>query len=124
MSYFGHIIMMNGEIKILDYLPEHQPFFERLFENWFRKNFGMEPEPVDQFLLRDPEKAILNGGGTIFIGLIDNQPAGTVALRKLGDDVYELIKMVVDEKFRGMGLGRALVKAAVEKARLNGAHRL
>ena len=115
---------MKHEIKILDYLPEHQPFFERLFENWFRKSFGMEPEPVDQFLLREPEKAILQRGGTILIGLLNNEPAGTIGLRKRDNSEYELIKMVVDEKFRGMGLGRALVKAAVEKARLSGAHRL
>lgn len=115
---------MKHVIKILDYLPEHQPFFERLFENWFRRNFGMEPEPVDQLMLREPEKSILQGGGTILIGLLNNEPAGTVGLRKRDIGEYELIKMVVDEKFRGMGLGSALVRAAVEKAILNGAYRL
>lgn len=118
------LVWMKAEIDIRDYLPEHQPFFEQLFENWFRKNFGMEPEPVDKFLLREPEKAILQGGGAIFIGLMNNQPVGTVGLRKRDDGEYELIKMVVAEKYQGMGLGRELVKAAIEKARSFGARRL
>ncbi len=115
---------MKEEIKILDYLPEHQPFFEHIFKSWFCRQFGMELEPLDRFMLTDPQKAILQGGGTIFIGLLNNQTAGTVALRKRDDFEYELIKMIVDEKYRGMGLGKALVKAAIEKARTNGARRL
>ncbi|MFI5155766.1 MAG: GNAT family N-acetyltransferase [Chitinophagales bacterium] len=115
---------MKEEIKILDYLPEHQPFFEHLFKNWFEPQFGMELEPLDKFLLTDPQKAILQGGGSILIGLVNNQPAGTVALRKLDDFEYELIKMIVDEKFRGLGLGKALIEAAIQSARNSGAKRL
>jgi len=116
--------MKKNEIKILDFHPEHQPYFERLYRGWFQKHFRAEPEPVDKFVLSDPEKAILRRGGALLTGFVNDEIAGLVGLKKHDDHTFELTKMVVDEKHRGKGLGEALTKSAIEKARSLGANRI
>ncbi len=49
--------------------------------------------------------------------------AGFLMLRLLGDDV-ELITIAVDPKWRGKGVGRALLRAAFEDLRMSPARRM
>ncbi|MBS1596823.1 MAG: GNAT family N-acetyltransferase [Bacteroidetes bacterium] len=114
--------MKKIEIKIIDYRPEHQSHFERLNRHWIEKYFWLEP--IDKFVLMEPEKAILQRGGNILMATINNEIAGTVALKKVDETTYEFTKMAVDEKFQGNGLGYALTKAAIEKAKIMGAEKL
>jgi len=114
--------MKKEEIKILDYRPAHQPFFERLNRNWIEKYFWLEL--IDKFVLMEPEKAILQHGGAILMATINNEIAGTVALKKINDTTYEFTKMAVDEQFQRRGLGEALSKAAIKKAKWMGAEKL
>ncbi|MFT3826691.1 MAG: GNAT family N-acetyltransferase [Chitinophagaceae bacterium] len=101
-------------ITVINYQPEHQPHFERLNKQWIEKYFQVEP--VDEFVLTQPEKAILEPGGAILVALLNKQVAGVVALRKAGDLTYEFTKMAVDENFRRRGVAEALSHAAIEKA--------
>ncbi len=114
--------MKNEAIKILDYKPEHQPYFEQFNRSWIEKYFKMEP--IDKFVLTEPEKAILNRGGAILIAEFDNEIAGAVALKKVDTFTYEFTKMAVAEQFRGKGIGEALARAAIEKAIRLGASKL
>jgi ribosomal protein S18 acetylase RimI-like enzyme len=116
--------MKKNKIKIIDYQQGHQPFFEQLYRSWFQKHFRTEPEPVDKFVLTDPEKAILQRGGVILIGVLNDETAGTVALKKINDWTFELTKMAVDENHRRKGVGEALTGAAIQKARSLGANRI
>ena len=50
--------------------------------------------------------------------------AGTVALKLIGEGVYELTKMAVDERFRGLKIGYALGVAAIDEAKRAGARRI
>ncbi len=106
-------------IEILEYQPVYQPYFERLNRNWIEKYFRMEP--VDEFVLAQPEKAILENGGAILMAAYNNNIAGTAALKKIDHATYEFTKLGVDENYRGKGLGEALTLAAIEKARSAGA---
>jgi ribosomal protein S18 acetylase RimI-like enzyme len=116
--------MNNGTIQITEYKINHHHYFDQLNRNWFKKHFGINPEPIDEFVLMQPEKAILEHGGKIWIGLWANQLAGTVAIKKVDDQTYELTKMAVQEEFRSKGIGLALLKAAIRKARGMEASRL
>lgn len=101
-------------IRIVDFEPTHQPYFERMNRNWIEQYFEMEA--IDEYVLTRPMEAIINAGGAILMALVDGVPAGTVALRKVDDLTFEFTKMAVDENFRRMGIGEALSYASFKKA--------
>ena len=107
--------------KIIDYQPAHQPFFEGVYREWFTAHFRVPPEPVDDFVLTQPEKAILSKRGAILIALHEDRPAGFVALKRVNPFTYELTKMAVHPDFRGQGLGEAICSAALDRAETLGA---
>lgn len=106
-------------ISIIDYEVKHQPDFERLNRQWIEAWFTMEP--LDEYVLTNPEDAILKNGGAILMALYDGAVAGTVGLRKVGEKIYEFTKMAVDENFRRRGIAEALSYASFEKAKELGA---
>lgn len=108
-----------GTIEIIDYKPEHQPFFERFNRAWIEKYFWLEE--IDLFVLQHPEEALLNKGGAILMASYEGKIAGTVALKKVSNEIFEFTKMAVDETFRRKGIAEALSVAAFEKARQLGA---
>lgn len=112
---------MNG-ITILDYRREHQPYFEQFNRQWIEAWFEMEP--VDEWVLRCPEKAILETGGAILMAAYDGVIAGTVGLRKVEDEIFEFTKMAVDPAFRRKGIAEALSYASFRKAASLGAERV
>lgn len=106
-------------IKIIEYRPEHRPYFEKFNRHWIEKYFVMEP--VDEFVLTNPEEALLKPGGAILMATCNGELAGTVALRKVDDKVFEFTKMAVDGNFRRLGIAEALSLASFTKARELGA---
>lgn len=105
---------MSRHIEIIDYLPEHQPFFDALNRAWIEELF--EVEPVDEWVLSNPEKAILETGGAILMATWDGAIAGTVGLRKVEDGIFEFTKMAVDPVFRRRGIAEAISYASFKKA--------
>lgn len=109
-------------IQIVDYRPEHQPWFERFNRQWIEELFVMEP--VDEWVLTNPDKAILEPGGAILMALYNGVPSGTVGLRKFDDHVYEFTKMAVDPAFRRKGIAEAISYASFRKAKELGAQKV
>ena len=116
--------MKQEEIKIISYQPEHQPYFEQINRSWFEKHFHTQPEPIDKFVLTEPEKAIIERGGEILLLSYNDKIVGTVGIKKVNETTYEFTKMAVDEDYRGKGLGKILSEAAIEKAKTMGADKL
>jgi ribosomal protein S18 acetylase RimI-like enzyme len=108
-----------SEITILDYMPEHQPYFEKLNRAWIEEMFVMEP--VDEWVLTNPDKAIIQPGGVILMAEYDGVMAGTAGLRKVDNDTYEFTKMAVDDHFRRKGIAEAISYASFKKAKALGA---
>jgi GNAT superfamily N-acetyltransferase len=96
--------------------------FRELNEAWISKYFRIEEK--DRETLGNPQKHILCPGGEIFMALLDGEMVGCVALIKMSDTTMELAKMAVDENYRGQGIGRSLIAAAIDWARRRGLHRL
>lgn len=109
-------------IKIISFKDEHQPYFDRFNRKWIEQDFAMEP--VDEFVLTNPGKAILEDGGAILMAEYNGIIAGTVGLRKVDDATYEFTKMAVDENFRRRGIAEALSYASFEKAKQLGAKKV
>jgi GNAT superfamily N-acetyltransferase len=112
----------HREIHIVDYTPAYQRSFEKLNREWIEKYFWMEP--VDFEVLQSPDEHIIKHGGSILMAQIANEIAGTVALKRVNEKVFEFTKMAVDEKFRGRKVGQALAEAAIEKAKNKGADKI
>ncbi len=110
------------EVRIIDYTNRYQPWFENLNRHWIEKYFWMEP--VDFEVLQSPDEHIIKPGGSILMAECDQEVAGTVALKRVSEKVYEFTKMAVDERFRGKKIGQALAEAAIEKARAKGADKI
>jgi GNAT superfamily N-acetyltransferase len=113
---------MDTAIKILDYQPAHQPWFEKFNRQWIEKYFEMER--LDYQILQHPEEHIIKKGGSIFMGSYSGELAGTVALKLLTAHLFELTKMAVDERFQGKKIGQALAAAALARAKEAGAKRV
>jgi ribosomal protein S18 acetylase RimI-like enzyme len=110
------------EIKIVDYRPEHQPYFEKFNRAWIEELFEMEP--VDEWVVTNPDKAILEPGGAILMAEYNGVIAGTVGLRKVDADTYEFTKMAVDSTFRRKGIAEAISYASFKKAKELGAKKV
>lgn len=99
---------MTRPLTIVPFEEQYAKHFKDLNVAWLEKFF--EVEPYDKELLENCQGLILDKGGFIFFGLVDKQVIGTLALIKLENGVYELVKMAVDEAFQGKGYGNELLR--------------
>lgn len=112
----------SADVHVVDYIPEYQPAFKRLNEEWITQYFKMEA--TDYKSLDHPDEYILNKGGHIFIALYNGEPVGACALIKMDNDMYELAKMAVSPNAKGKGIGFILGQACIAKAKELGAKKL
>lgn len=108
-------MLLPENVQIVVYQPIHQAAFRELNHEWITKYFALET--ADNNMLDDPEGYILAKGGYIFMALLHGEPVGTAALIKNPDGSFELAKMAVTDKAKGLKIGYALGLAALEKAR-------
>lgn len=77
----------------------------------------------------DKEMAGLPGdyappSGRLLLAFVDDQIAGCVALRDLGNGTCEMKRLYLRPNFRGKGRGRELAQAIIDEARLVGYQRM
>ena len=109
-------------MQIVDFRPELAAAFKALNEAWITALFAIEPK--DELVLGDPQGQIIARGGRVLFAIEAGEPVGCCALLALDDGGFELAKMAVAEPYKGRGLGRALLAAAIERARAAGAPRV
>lgn len=105
------------EVQIISYSPKYAKVFKSLNEAWITKYFELEEEDIKT--LGDPEK-IIRDGGFILVAILrtKGEAVGVCALRKSGDKTYEFSKMAVSEEMQGLGIGKKLGEAAIEKLKV------
>ena len=113
---------MANNIQIVEYLPEHHQRFKEINVQWITRSFEMEEEDIKT--VDDPEGYILKGGGKIFIALYNNEVVGTCAYLNFGNNEYEMIKMAVDEKLRGLKIGKIIGEESLKKMKAYGAKKI
>ncbi len=55
-------------------------------------------------------------GGVLLLAFPEEEPAGTIALRRLDEAAGEVKRLYLRPKYRGHGLGRRLLEAVMERA--------
>src|SRR5688572_21259540 len=109
-------------IRIITYQPQYKDLFISLNKAWLEEYFFVEPHDLEVF--ENIEDVILKPGGEIFFCLVDNEVAGTVAMQKVSDSVYEMAKLAVDKKFQGQKLSNLLVDACIDFAKAKKAEKI
>ncbi len=107
--------MMSSKLAVIAYTPELSRAFRDINVEWIVDMFELEHKDVK--ILENPQSEIIDKGGHIFfvtepkLGII-----GTVALLKTGEGEFELAKMGVVKKARGIYAGEYLLQAVLAKA--------
>jgi very-short-patch-repair endonuclease/ribosomal protein S18 acetylase RimI-like enzyme len=112
---FIEIEMSENKVHIIEFRDELVAHFKNLNIAWLEKYFYVEA--IDEAMLSDPKKYIIDKGGYIFFAEMDNEIAGTFALMKVEERIFELAKMAVDEKFQGRRVGNRMMEFAIEKVK-------
>lgn len=109
-------------VAIVPYSPAYREAFKQLNIDWIEQHW--EAEASDFKALDHPESNIIDRGGYIAIAVREGEAIGTCALIKSSDDSFELAKMAVADKARGLGTGLRLGQHIIDKARDLGASRV
>jgi ribosomal protein S18 acetylase RimI-like enzyme len=109
-------------IYLVEYKPEHALRFKEINEQWITRLYPMEEEDIKT--VEDPEGYVLTDGGKIYIALHNGYVAGTVAYLNFGDGIYEMIKLAVDEDYRGLSIGKKLVEESLQRMKELGAKKI
>lgn len=109
-------------VKIIGYDERYAADFARLNYEWLEMYF--EVEDHDREMLDDPYNYIIKPGGHIFFALVGTEIVGTVALIVEEPDTYELAKMGVTPKYKGLKIGKRLMQHAIDATRKAGKKRL
>lgn len=103
------------DIEIIKFSDEYSKYFTDLNMAWLQKYFVVEP--IDYEILFNPKKYILDQGGFIFFAKADDQIAGTFALIRINETIYELAKMAVEESFQGKKIGNRMLEFCIEEGK-------
>lgn len=109
-------------LTIIGFDPALRAEFRRLNLAWLERYFKVEP--VDERVLGNPESEILATGGEVLFAVLDGVTVGTVALKSVDEETFELTKMAVDDRWQGRGFGQALLETALQVARDRGKRRV
>lgn len=108
--------------EVVEYAPEHRQRFKEINIQWITRSHVLEEEDVRT--LDDPEGYVLKNGGRIFIGLYNGVVAGTCGYLNMGDEGFEMIKMAVDETYRGLAIGRKMGEVSLQRMKEAGVKRI
>lgn len=115
--------MSDQKPSILDFRSDLASSFREINEEWIRSMFQIED--IDRKVLNNPETEIIaKGGHILFVKIGSLGVVGAGALMKTGENEFELTKMGVLEKSRGVKVGEFLLESLIEKAQSIGATNL
>ncbi len=102
------------KITIDTYADKNAGDFERIWISWITQAMGLKPQKQDLQEVRNPFESYVTNGGMAFYVNTHERCVGVVAVKKLNETAYEFCKLVVDEKARGLGLGKKLVQRCID----------
>ncbi len=114
--------MHLDKIDIIPFSEDLKEPIKTLNLEWLNKYFKVEPK--DELVLSNPQKEIIDKGGSIFYAQYNGNIVGTVSLLKIDNSSFELSKMAVTDSVQGLGVGKIMMEHCIEYARNNGIQKL
>ncbi|RAJ16263.1 GNAT family N-acetyltransferase [Olleya aquimaris] len=109
---------MIDKVSIIPFDKKYSKDFYKLNKEWLQTYFYVEP--LDEDVLSQPEKYIINKGGYIFFVKLNDTIVGTYAFMSLKDkEGFELTKMAVLPEMRGQKIGQKLLNHAINFGKEN-----
>ncbi len=106
--------MDKKKLELIEYKNIYKDDYISLNMNWLKKYELLEKKDIS--ILENVEDEILKKNGKVFLLKIkDGEIIGTVGMLPQSKDVVEIIKLAVDEKYKGLGLGEYLMLELIEK---------
>lgn len=102
------------EVEIIPFQKEYSGQFYDLNIEWLEAFFYVEDH--DKEVLGNPQSYIIDNGGFIFFAKYNNEIVGTVALMNESFG-FELSKMAVSPKYRGLKIGQKLMEHCISFAK-------
>jgi GNAT superfamily N-acetyltransferase len=93
--------------------------FKNISIEWISKYWTLEEKDIHS--LEHPKENILDKGGKIYMIDLDNEPVGCCALLPIENNGFEVAKMGLLERSRGLGIGKKLLQDVIQEARSMGA---
>jgi DNA-binding MarR family transcriptional regulator len=120
----GELLRLQASeaVEIIPYEERYQEDFKRLNVEWLERYFYVEA--IDHDVLSRPEVHIIEPGGFIFLARYNDEIVGSCALIRHPQRRFELSKMAVTERYRGLRIGYKLLRAAIAQFRALGANQL
>jgi DNA-binding MarR family transcriptional regulator/GNAT superfamily N-acetyltransferase len=113
----------SSDVEIIPYSPKLKSHFAKINREWLNDMFRVEAS--DKKIFADPQGIVLDRGGQIwFARTAELGIVGTCALLKTGPHDFELTKMGVLKKARGLKIGEALLQHVIRSAPALGARNL
>ena len=89
--------------------------FKSLNLEWLNRYFKVEP--IDELVLNNPKREIIDKGGFIFMIEKKSDIIGTFAFIKKSEKIYEFSKMAIIPDERGNGYGNKAMRFLIQFAR-------
>ncbi|MAR43288.1 MAG: GNAT family N-acetyltransferase [Flavobacteriaceae bacterium] len=89
--------------------------FKSLNLEWLNRYFKVEP--IDELVLNNPKREIIDKGGFIFMIEKKSDIIGTFAFIKKSEKIYEFSKMAIIPDERGNGYGNKAMKFLIQFAK-------
>ena len=106
--------MKPETVEIIPFEEKYAHHFYDLNVAWLEKYFYVEP--YDKKILSNPKEYIIDSGGYIFFAIYNNEIVGVVSFINQ-KTFFELSKMAVLPKYRGLKIGQKLVEYCITFAR-------
>ncbi len=106
-------------INIAAISPEKVGEFASIWLPWL-EGMGRTAEAEDLAIIADPATYYRGTGGEAFLAHLDGATVGVVAVKGLGLSGFEFCKLVVTDRARGRGAGRALVEQCLDFSAAHG----
>ena len=108
--------MSENAVEIIAFEDQYSKDFYEINKQWISSMFEMEP--IDEKILSNPQELIIDKGGYIWLAHHKQKGiVGTIALKKDGDNLWELTKMGVYESVRGLKVGEQLLHVVIDFVR-------